>query len=91
VSVTVYVADGCPHCLALLADLADRRVAHRVVNLSNDPERIAEVAAVTWERRLPVTIDHERCSVGFRGRSSSFAGLGLGRSTGRGRPQPPLY
>jgi glutaredoxin len=91
VSVTVYVADGCPHCLALLADLADRRVAHRVVNLSNDPERLAEVLSVTWERSLPVTIDHERCSVGFRGRSSSFAELGLGRSKGRGRPQPPLY
>ncbi len=76
-TLTVYVADGCPHCAALLADLAKRRVSLEVVNLSSMPGRIADVVAVTWERRLPVTIDHERCSVGFQGRSSSFAELGL--------------
>ena len=76
-SLTVYVADGCPHCAALLEDFARRRVAFTVVNLSIDPERISEVVAVTWERCLPVTVDHERCSVGFRGGSSSFAELGL--------------
>jgi hypothetical protein len=55
------------------------------VNLTEDPERISEVVAVTWERRLPVTVDHERCSVGFRGGSSSFAELGLARPPTRQR------
>jgi glutaredoxin len=76
-SVTVYVADGCSHCADLLADLARRRVAFEVVNLTRDPARLEELAALTWERRLPATVDHERCSIGFAGRSSSWAELGL--------------
>ncbi len=76
-SVTVYVADGCTDCADLLADLARRRVAFEVVNLTRDPARLVELAALTWERRLPVTVDHERCSIGFAGRSSSWSELGL--------------
>lgn len=75
--ITVFVADGCPHCSALLEDLRRRGVVAVVVNLTRDLDRIAELAAITLERRLPVTIDHERCSVGFAGRSSSWAELGL--------------
>jgi glutaredoxin len=74
---TVYVADGCPHCARLLEDLARRNVRFVLVNLSKEPDRIVEVAAATQERRLPVLLDHERCSVGFAGASSSFAELGL--------------
>ncbi len=73
----VYVADGCPHCARLLEDLARRRVRVTVVNLSTEAFRVAEVAAVTRERRLPVLVDHERCSIGFAGASSSFAELGV--------------
>ena len=81
-SVTVYVAQGCPHCRALLEDLEARRVEHAVVDLTARPDRVAEVTAATWERRLPVTVDHERCSVGFRGRSSTFEELGVGAPSG---------
>jgi glutaredoxin len=82
--ITAYVADGCPHCAALLEDLERRRVTFVAVNLSREPKRIAELAALTWERRLPVLVDHERCSVGFSGRSSSFADLGLAWPPPRG-------
>ncbi len=79
-TLVVYVADGCPHCRDLLADLARRRVAATVVNLSAAPERVVELAAFTWERRVPVTVDHERCSVGFRGRSTPLSdAAGAGR------------
>ena len=81
-SVTVYVAAGCPHCAALLADLRRRRVAFRLVDLSAEPERLTELAAVTWERRLPAVVDHERCSIGFAGRSSAWSDLGLARPAG---------
>jgi glutaredoxin len=77
VSVTVYVADGCPHCALLLEDLRRRHVAFTVVDVTKEPGRIAEIAALTWERRLPILVDHERCSVGFEGHSSSFAEVGL--------------
>jgi glutaredoxin len=71
------VASGCHHCAALVADLERRNVAFVCINLSESPERIAEVASATYERRLPVLIDHERCSLGFAGASSSFDELGL--------------
>ena len=76
-SARVYVADGCPHCAGLLRDLDRRRVRFEVVNLSHAPERIMEVVALTRERRLPLTVDHERVAVGFSGGSSSFAELHL--------------
>ncbi|HUK13585.1 MAG TPA: glutaredoxin family protein [Thermoanaerobaculaceae bacterium] len=76
-SARVYVASGCPHCGRLLEDLARRRVRFEVVNLTEEPHRLAELAALTRERRLPVVVDHERCSVGFDGGSTPFAELGL--------------
>ena len=77
VSTTVYVAAGCAHCARLLEDLRRRRVAFVAVDVLREPQRVAEVAALTWERRLPVVVDHERCSIGFAGGSSSFAELGI--------------
>ncbi len=76
-SVTVYVAAACPHCEKLLADLRRRRVAYLCVDLSLDPGRAREVTALTWDRRLPVLVDHERFTVGFEGASSTFAEAGV--------------
>jgi glutaredoxin len=76
-SLTVYVAHRCVHCAALLEDLRRRRVSFVAIDLTAEPGRIGELAAITWERRLPVLVDHERCSVGFDGKSSSFSELGL--------------
>ena len=84
-SVTVYVADGCPHSAALLEDLRRRRVAFTAVNLTVEPGRIAELVTLTWERRLPVLVDHERCSFGFNGGSTPFAEVGIVWPPGRGR------
>ncbi|MEW5878016.1 MAG: glutaredoxin domain-containing protein [Acidobacteriota bacterium] len=75
--ILVYVADGCPFCELLLADLQKRRVSFVAVNLSREPERIGELARWTFERAVPVVVDHERCSVGFRGQSTELAALGL--------------
>lgn len=76
-SVTVYVSPRCPHCARLLDDLRRRRVPFLVVDLAEAPERAAEVVALTWDRRLPVVVDHERVTVGFAGASSTFAELGI--------------
>jgi glutaredoxin len=75
--ITVFVADDCPHCEALLADLSRRRVAYRCVNLNGDPRALVELAAVTRERCVPIVVDHEVCSVGFAGRATTLAELGL--------------
>jgi glutaredoxin len=76
-SIVVYVADRCPSCERLLIDLQRRRVEYVCVDLTRHPERAAEVEALTWDRRLPVVVDHERFTVGFAGLSSTFAELGI--------------
>ncbi|HHQ48906.1 MAG TPA: glutaredoxin family protein [Acidobacteria bacterium] len=76
-TVRVFTADGCPHSEALCEDLRRRGVRFLEINLSREPERIAELRAHSWEHRLPVVVDHERVSIGFRGGTSTFAELGL--------------
>ncbi len=76
--ITIYIATHCPHCAALVADLERRRVRYRCVDVRREPERLDELKRLTWERRLPVVVDHERCSVGFFGGSSTWRELGLG-------------
>ena len=76
-SIVVYTADGCPHCRALVEDFRRRNVVFTEVNLSREPERMAELRRLSWEHRLPVVADHERVSIGFRGGSSTYAELGI--------------
>lgn len=73
----MYVADGCPYCELLLGDLKRRHVAFALVNLSREPQRVEELARWTFERAVPVVVDHERCTVGFRGGRTPLAVLGL--------------
>jgi glutaredoxin len=80
VSITVYVVSGCPFCAELLADLRRRSVPHQCIDLRLAPERAADVIALTWDRRVPVVVDHERFTVGFGGRSSTLEELGIGAS-----------
>ena len=82
--IAVYVGDGGRHSTALLADLERRRIPFVCVNLSIEPRRAAELASVTRERRLPAVVDHERCSIGFAGASSTFDELGIDQPPGLG-------
>ena len=75
--IVVFTADGCTACEELVADLRRRGVTFREVNLSREPEAMAEVRRHSWEHRLPVVVDQERVSVGYRGGSATFAELGL--------------
>ncbi|MEP0774062.1 MAG: hypothetical protein HRF46_06835 [Acidobacteriota bacterium] len=75
--ITVFVVAECPHCAALIADLERRHVGYRCVDLRRESGRLEELKRLTWERRLPVVVDHERCSVGFCGGSSTWLELGL--------------
>jgi len=76
-TIVVFTADGCPHCEALCADFDRRGVDYREINLSRETEEMGRLRDISWEHRLPVVADHERVSIGFRGGSSTFAGLGL--------------
>jgi len=76
-TLLVFTAEGCPHCQALCDDFRRRRVRFTEVNLSSDPKAMVELRQLSWEHRLPVVIDHERVSIGFRGGASTFEELGL--------------
>lgn len=76
--ITIFVVADCPHCTALVADLERRRVRFRCIDVGCEPGRLDELKRLTWERRLPVVVDHERCSVGFCGGSTTWRDLGLG-------------
>jgi glutaredoxin len=76
-TLIVFTADGCPYCEALLKDLRRRGVAFREINLSREPEEMDRLRQLSWEHRLPVVLDHERVSIGFRGESSTYVELGL--------------
>ena len=73
----VFTADRCPHCEGLCSDLNRRGVRFVEVNLSRQPERMAELGQLCWEHRLPVVVDHERVSIGYRGGASTFEEVGL--------------
>jgi arsenate reductase-like glutaredoxin family protein len=75
--VLVFSHPHCPHCQALLADLRARHVVFREHDLLAEPDAIERLRRVCWEHRLPVVVDHERVSIGFRGGSSTFTELGL--------------
>jgi len=76
-TLLVFTADGCPHCRAVIDDFRARNVRFREVNLSREPDELERLPVLSGERRLPVIVDHERVTVGFRGGSSSFAELGV--------------
>jgi glutaredoxin len=76
-TLIVFTADGCPHCAALVEDFRRRGVRFREVNLSREPDEMDSLRQVSWEHRLPVVVDHERVSIGFRGGASTYAELGL--------------
>ncbi len=76
-TIRVFTAEGCPHSRALCEDLRRRGVRFLEINLTREPGRLVELQEFCWEHRLPVVVDHERVSIGFRGRSSTFAELGL--------------
>ncbi len=76
-TIRVFTADGCPHSRALCEDFDRRGVIYREINLSREPHEMARLRELVWEHRLPVVVDHERVSIGFRGQASTFAELGL--------------
>ena len=76
-TVVVYTAAGCPHCRALVQDFKRRNVSFVERCVGDDAQALDQLSSLSCERRLPVVVDHERVSVGFQGRSSTFDELGL--------------
>lgn len=67
----LYVKAGCPHCAALRADLVQRGVPFREIDVGARPETIPELLKLTRGRRvLPVLVEDGRIAVAPAGGSS---------------------
>jgi arsenate reductase-like glutaredoxin family protein len=76
-TLQVFTHPRCPHSRDLVDDFRRRGVTFVERNLAEDGKALEDLMAVCWEHRLPVVVDHERVSIGFRGRASTFGELGL--------------
>jgi glutaredoxin len=76
-TLLVFTAPGCRHCRAACDDLKGRGVRFREIDVAASAEARDQLRGWSWEHRLPVIVDHERVSIGFRGGSSTFAELGI--------------
>ncbi len=77
VPIVVYTAPGCPHSRAAVEDLRRRGVRFLEIDVTADREALERLLELTWEHRLPVIADHERLTIGWQGRSSTFEELGI--------------
>ncbi len=75
--VVIFTAPGCPHSRAAVQDLQRRGVRFREVDVTREADGLERLEQLTWEHRLPVIVDHERVTIGWQGRSSTLAELGL--------------
>jgi glutaredoxin 3 len=69
--VLLYTTTGCPFCEAKRQELAARGAPWREVNLSAQPEAIAELLKLTRGRRIvPVLVDGARIEIAPGGGSA---------------------
>jgi arsenate reductase-like glutaredoxin family protein len=73
----VFTHPECPHSRALLADFRARGVVFRAIDLVDEPHEMERLRTWCWVHRLPVVVDHERVSIGYLGKSSTFEELDL--------------
>jgi len=76
-TLQVFTHPDCDNSRALLEDFRRRGVVFVERDVTRDDRAMADLRAVCWEHRLPVVVDHERVSIGFRGRASTYRELGL--------------
>ena len=76
-TLLVFTHPRCPHSRALIEDYRRRGVAFQEISVDGVGSAIDRLRSWCWEHRLPVVVDHERVSVGYGGRSSTFSELGL--------------
>lgn len=65
--LTIYTKTGCPYCAAALASMDEQGLEYREINLSLAPEKIPELLKVSGGKKVPVIIDGDRVTVGFKG------------------------
>lgn len=66
--VTIYTKAGCPYCEAAKKDLSRRNIRFEEIDLANGPEAKKKVVKLSGKRLIPVIVDGDTVTVGFRGK-----------------------
>lgn len=75
-TLLVFTHVQCPHSRALLEDFRRRGVVFMHIDVT-ESGAMDRLRSLSWEHRLPVVADHERITIGFQGKASTFEALGL--------------
>lgn len=65
--VTIYTKNGCPYCSAAKERLANQGLKFIEINLSQYPDKIAELVSLSGHRKVPVIVDNGKVTVGLNG------------------------
>ena len=63
--VKVYTTPGCPHCQAVKAFLAERRIPFEEIDVSVDPGALWHVVGVSGRARVPIVWARRQMVIGF--------------------------
>ncbi len=66
-TVTIYTKPGCPYCAAAKEDLGGRGISFIERDVTADPAAREEAIRLAGEARVPVIVEGERVTVGFKG------------------------
>lgn len=66
--VTVYVMDGCPYCSMLVEELKGKGVVFEEINVSRDAAAAEHIKRAYGADRVPVMVDENGVTIGYRGK-----------------------
>jgi glutaredoxin len=66
--VTIYAKAGCPYCEAAKRDMSRRNIRFEEIDLAERPEAKEKVVKLSGKRLVPVIVDGDKITVGFRGK-----------------------
>ena len=63
--VRVFTTQGCPHCAAVTAFLAERHVAFEEIDVSTNPGALWHLVGVSGRARVPIVWARRQMVIGF--------------------------
>lgn len=65
--VKIYTKPTCPYCAAAKADFDQQGVAYLDIDVTADPAALAEMERLSGGRTVPVIVEGETITVGYKG------------------------
>jgi len=66
-AVTIYTKVGCPYCAAAVSSFKERHIEYSEINVTLNPEKIDEMVKLAGARKVPVIVDKDEVTVGWKG------------------------